>query len=116
MIKRHGGYGFRADLGPDPATGKRRQLNRQGFRTRREAEAALEEALGAARSGSAVSRSAMTLGQYLDEWLAGERQRLKETSWASYRIAVARVKAHMGRTKLQALSAAGCRTLLPGPR
>ncbi len=31
------------DLGPDPATGKRRQASKQGFATKREAEAALRE-------------------------------------------------------------------------
>jgi hypothetical protein len=32
VFKRQGGYAFRVDLGPDPATGARRQAQGQGFR------------------------------------------------------------------------------------
>ena len=39
--RKDNGWSYRVDLGPDPATGKRRQLAKQGFRTRKEAETAL---------------------------------------------------------------------------
>ncbi len=104
VFKRHGGYGFRVDLGPDPATGRRRQVLRQGFRTKREAEAALDERIASIRAGVSISRSAATLGEFLDEWLQGETSRLKETTWESYRIVVHRVKARIGKVKVQALT------------
>lgn len=104
IVRRSGGYAFRADGSPDPATGKRRQILRQGFRTKREAEAALEEFLSGVRTGAMVNRSAANVGDFLDEWLDGQRSRLKETTWVSYRIAVGRVKARVGKVKLQALS------------
>lgn len=104
IFKRSGAYGFRADLGPDPATGKRRQASKQGFRTRKEAEAALGEALSSARDGTAVTKSGLNVADYLDEWLVGQRQRLKETTWSSYQDAVRRVSSRLGKTKLQALS------------
>jgi hypothetical protein len=50
QIYRHDGsrgttWRFVVDLAPDPATGRRRQRRGSGFRTRREAEAALNELL-----------------------------------------------------------------------
>ena len=104
VFKRNGRYGIRVDLGPDPKTGKRRQSSRQGFRTKREAEAALDEALGSRREGTLVSRSSAAVGQYLEEWIAGEQFRLKETTWASYEIALSRIKRHLAHIKLQALT------------
>ncbi len=104
VIRRNNGYGFRADLGPDPGTGQRRQVSRQGFRTKREAESALDELLSSVRTGSTVSRSATDVAGFLDEWLDGQRHRLKGTTLSSYRISIERVKRRIGKLKVQALT------------
>lgn len=104
IIKRNGRYGYRADLGPDPSTGKRRQLSKQGFRTKREAETALGELLSGVLVGSVVSPKDLLLGDYLDEWMEGERQRLKVTTWESYRVAVERIRVNIGALRLQGLT------------
>lgn len=41
VFRRPTGWAYRVDLGPDPVTGKRRQRQRGGFRTKRLAEDAL---------------------------------------------------------------------------
>ena len=42
-VRRHdGGWGYRIHLGADPSTGRRRQASKQGFRTKREAELAMQ--------------------------------------------------------------------------
>lgn len=104
IFKRQGGYGYRVDLPPDPATGNRRQVQRQGFRTKKEAERALGDRLLEIRSGTAVTPSTDDLGAFLDEWLLGQRTRLKETTWESYRVVVERIRARIGKVKLQALT------------
>ncbi|MCP3912578.1 MAG: hypothetical protein GY713_16675 [Actinomycetia bacterium] len=104
IFKRQGGYGYRVDLGPDPSTGRRRQQHRQGFRTKREAEAALDERLNSLRSGDSISPSAATLEEFLGEWLLGQRARLKETTWESYRVVVERVNDRIGKVKLSAVT------------
>ncbi len=51
-VRRDGpGWSFVVDNGIDPATGKRRQVRRRGFRTRKEADAALASLLKAAQRG-----------------------------------------------------------------
>ena len=104
IFRRHGGYALRVDLGPDPATGKRRQYYKQGFPTKRAAEAALDQVLTDVREGTAVGRQSMSVAAYLDDWLDGQRQRLKETTWSSYEVAVNRIKGGLGESKLKALA------------
>jgi integrase len=114
VMKRGTGWAFRVDVGNDPATGRRRQVLRQGFRTKREAERALDEVLGSVRSGTVVTRSSLELGAFLDEWLANQRHRLKDTTWASYEVAVGRIKQGIGRSKLQALTPLDVETFYSG--
>jgi integrase len=91
----------------DPATGRRRQLSKGGFRTKREAQAALNEAMAALRSGTFVAPSRLTLGAFLTEqWLPTVRAAVRLTTWTTYRIyAEAQVVPALGHIPLQALTA-----------
>jgi integrase len=104
VTKRNGAWGFRVDAGLDPETGSRRQIRRQGFRTKRQAEAALAELQKTVNDGAVVLATGMRLGDFLDEWLAGQRSRLRPSSHYSYVIATKRLKKHLGGCKLQALT------------
>jgi integrase len=92
----------------DPVTGRRRQLSKGGFRTKREAQAALNEAMAALRSGTYVESSRLTLGAFLTEqWLPTARAAVRPTTWTTYRIyAEAQVVPALGHVPLQALTAA----------
>ena len=81
-------WSYRVDLGPDPATGKRRQLAKQGFRTRKEAEAALGAVLTSISRGSVVDRSTTTTEEFLRDWLASQQHRLRATTLYSYEKAI----------------------------
>lgn len=104
IFRRGTGYGFRVDLGIDAATGSRRQQSKQGFRTKREAERALSEAISDADAGTAVANSSLTVEAFIDEWLEIEKLRLKPTTWESYRVALGRTKRALGKQKLQSLT------------
>jgi hypothetical protein len=99
-------WSYRVDLGPDPSTGRRRQLAKQGFRTKREAERALDEVLHAVPKGGTPSRSAITLEEYLDQWLEAQRPRIRPTTWYGYAMAVKRLSTGLGKLRLQALTSA----------
>ena len=92
----------------DLATGRRRQLSKGGFRTKREAQAALNEAMAALRAGTFVESSRLTLGAFLTEqWLPTVRAAVRPTTWTTYRIyAEAQVLPTLGNVPLQALTAA----------
>jgi integrase len=97
-------WGYRVDAGLDPATGKRRQLSKQGFRNKRDAETALNAVLKGLEDGSTPRRSSTSLGDFLDDWLLVQKQRIRPTTWHGYEMAVERIKRHLGMAKLQALS------------
>ena len=97
-------WGYRIDAGLDPSSGKRRQLSKQGFRNKRDAETALNAVLKGLEDGSTPRRSTTTLGDFLDDWLEVQRQRIRPTTWHGYEMAVERIKRHLGKAKLQALS------------
>jgi integrase len=99
------------DLAPDPASGKRRQRWKGGFRTRKEAEAALRSFAVAADEGRVVERSKRTVAEYLGEWLVALRPRVRPTTLASYEVAVGRVVREIGQVPLQALTPLQVETL-----
>jgi integrase len=68
--KATGLWGFVVDADPGP-DGERRQVRRKGFRTKREAQEALDKVRGQARTASYVPPAKMTVKAYLTGWLAG---------------------------------------------
>jgi integrase len=108
---------------PDPVTGKRRQRSKGGFRTRKECQAALNEALAALRTATFVDPSPRTLGSFLvEEWLPAVRPpRLRPSTWSSYQMNAKRhIVPALGAVALQRLGPAQLtafyRTLLESGR
>ena len=87
--KRGSTYTWYFDV-PDPVTGKRKQHSKGGFRTKRAAQEALNEALARLREGIFVPPSPRRLGAFLvEEWLPAVRPpRVRPSTWASYRMVV----------------------------
>ncbi|HVA42127.1 MAG TPA: site-specific integrase [Acidimicrobiales bacterium] len=105
VFRRRGkAWAYVVDVGRDAANGRRVQYTKGGFATRKEAEAALRDTLGAVERGTHVSRSPATLAEYLQEWLVTVKPRLRPTTWYSYALAVARMVAVIGATRLQAVT------------
>lgn len=103
--KPSGTYAFRVDVGTDPATGKRRQSQKSGFRTReRPRPPCSKRYTKSSKEGTATNRSSDELGPFLADWLETQRQHLKATTWSSYEVAAARITSRLGRRKLRALA------------
>jgi integrase len=102
--RKNSGWCFRVDLGPHPETGRRRQVLRQGFRTKKAAEAALQEMLHAAGRGTLPTPARVSLRVFLHEWLSTQDGRLRPTTKRSYEVAVRRICSHLGHVSLQALT------------
>jgi hypothetical protein len=58
----------------------------------------------AADEGRVVERSRRTVAEYLREWLAALRPRVRPTTLGSYEIAVGRILREIGQVPLQALT------------
>jgi integrase len=98
-------WSYRFDLDPDPLTGRRRQATKTGFRTKRETEVAMREAMTKAEQGRHVRISRRTVEQFLDEWLKAVEGRMRPSTWSSYRdYRDAYVNPVIGHTALQDLT------------
>ena len=94
------------------ADGKKQQKWVGGFRTRREAEAALTEALERVRTGMWADPGRQTVGEYLDGWLTAVRPSLRDSTATSYDHTLRKwVIPHIGGLRLGALTPARLSTL-----
>lgn len=92
------------DRGADPATGRRRQVSKGGFRTEAEADKAMQGVMRDFETDRYVAPDKMIVRDYLlDEWLPA--QQVRDSTRASYRrVLESRIIPHIGGTKLQALT------------
>jgi integrase len=85
----------------------KRQVKKGGHRTRKEAQATLVELLASVEGGTFVAPSKLTVGRYLDAWLAGrDAAGLRPSTIVGYRHRVdVYVTPRLGAVPLQGLSA-----------
>ncbi len=103
MHRRGKSWAYVVDVGRDPATGRRRQQTKGGFRTKRAAEEALSETVGALNDGRYVAPDPQTLGEWIDRWLVTMAPKVRSSTLRDYRAGLGRVKDRLGHVKLQAL-------------
>ncbi len=84
MIKRGKTYSVVLDVGRDPQSGKRRQKWHGGYRTKREAEAALAEMVSNINRGTYVEKSRQTVSEFVTEWLAAIEPTVRPATHYSY--------------------------------
>lgn len=100
------------DAGPDPATGQRRQ-RRGTFPTQKAARAWLAQTRVEVEKGTYVAPVKVSLGDYLDQWLAG-RVDVKPTTRRNYQDALRPVRQTLAARPLQALTKADLDHLVAG--
>jgi integrase len=89
---------------PDPESGRTRPKWVGGFQTEAAAKAARGDARVAARRGTYVDRSALTVREYLTEWLEAHQASVKRGTIAGYRADVERyITPRIGGLRLQSL-------------
>lgn len=99
----NGLWSFVVDTAPLGAP--RRQVRRRGFRTRREAQQALDRLKASIDRGEFVERSRETVGEYLEAWLPAIRRSIEPSTWESYERNVRNhLLPSLGDIRLQALT------------
>ncbi|MEH7094055.1 tyrosine-type recombinase/integrase [Neobacillus vireti] len=73
------------ELGKD-SKGKRKQKKKRGFKTKKEAQAALTKALHELNSGIYIEPSNQKLGEFLEEWLNYKKTKIADSSYSTYYI------------------------------
>lgn len=107
-----GTWWFVIDL-PPSGEGKRRQIKRRGFPTKKAALEAMDELRAASRKGTFVPPARQSLRDFLiNEWLPAARRELEETTWEDYeRKLRLHVVPALGGVQLQALDAGSLNAL-----
>jgi hypothetical protein len=118
VYKRGSTWTWHVDVGVDPVTGRRKQQTKGGFKTKRECQAALNDALAALRAGTFVEPSKRTLDSFLvSEWLPAVHN-LRPSTLSNYRTHIRTwVLPALGPIPIQQLSPAQlnpAQRLLPG--
>ena len=91
-----GTWSYRLDLGLD-AKGKRAQKQVSGFTSKKDAQAALNEALTGVQRGTYIAPSRTTLADFLTVWVEGMRTEVQITAWISYKQMVEQyIVPHLG--------------------
>lgn len=94
----------RVDLGLD-SDGHLQQKQVGGFRTKKDAQAALNEALAGLQHNTFVAPSRQTVAAFLELWIDGARSELAITVWTNYGEIIRRyVVPHLGSKRLVDLS------------
>ena len=88
ITKRGATWTYVIDVGFDEH-GRRKQRSKGGFRTRREAQAALTEALTTIQHGTYTAPNRLTVGSFLGvQWLPSIRATVRPSTFASYSMHV----------------------------
>ncbi len=106
VIRRGTKYSVVLDLGRDPQTNRRRQRWHAGYRTKKEASAALADLIGSVNHGAYVERSRQTVAAFAEEWLAAIAPTVRPSTHYSYdRNVRLHVLAYLGSMPLAAVDA-----------
>lgn len=105
VIRRGSSWGYRAEISRPGEP--RRQIRKSGFRTQKEAQRALNELLHSQDTGTFVAPTAITLGEYLHDWLESLPARgLRPKTLETYRSMMGHhVIPYLGAIRLQNLTA-----------
>lgn len=91
--------------GPPRPDGKRRQISKGGFRTRKEAQEALRVAIGEVEATGRAPDRRMTVGEFLDRWYESEAPSVSQASKAFDELAIrVHLKPLFGGARLSSLS------------
>ncbi len=85
-------------------SGGRRQVARQGFGTEQEAAAALAEVVLKADGRRPAMGPDVTVGEWVEQWLADQALRVSPATWRTYRTACRRIATGIGSVNLRDVS------------
>lgn len=91
-------WSFTIDIGRDPETGKRKQITRRGFESKKDAENAAAQLLLEIEKGEYIQPKPITLKEFMIDWLENvAKQNVKPSTFAVYK----RIIPKFGHMKLE---------------
>ncbi|MGF6951921.1 integrase [Neobacillus sp. B4I6] len=103
--KRGDKWSFTIDIGRDPATGKRTQKTKSGFKTKKAAQEACAELITELSKGVFVDSKDLLLKDLVEEWLDLSKVRVRDTTFKNYfRAANTRIIPALGQMKVKEIN------------
>ncbi|MFE4120079.1 tyrosine-type recombinase/integrase [Priestia sp. YIM B13486] len=100
-----GNWDFVFNVGIDPLTGKRKQIRRRGFETKRHAMDAMTKMKAEILSNDFLDLTTMTYSTYMDEWFEERQNHLQKTTFEIHSIYYRSViKPKLGHFKIQQIT------------
>ena len=100
--KRGKGYSYTIDIGKDPITGKRKQKTKSGFKTKKEAQAALNEVVYEVNKGIYILDNNCTFKELAEEWLEHNKHKWAQTTFeVTYRMVMNQIVTKFPAIKVQ---------------
>lgn len=81
-------YMFKAYLGVDPTTGKKRYTTKRGFKTQREAKRAYNRLQVQVQENDVLTDSNRLFSEFAEEWLEQYKNTVKESTYVAQRLAL----------------------------
>jgi integrase len=106
VYRRSGGWAFRVDVASDPESGRRRQLSRQGFRTKAQATAAMREVQDETEPPRIRPADPSSVRQVARSWLERKAPDCAASTLRSYRRCVDKICDRLGDTLVGDLTVA----------
>ncbi|PEE73590.1 site-specific integrase [Priestia megaterium] len=103
--KKTGKWDFVFNSGVDPLTGKRKQIRRRGFDTKRHAMEAMTKLKAEILTNEFLDLTNITYAKYMDEWLEERQNHLQNTTFEIHSIYYQNViKPKLGHFKIQQIT------------
>lgn len=100
-----GNWDFVFNIGIDPVTGKRKQIRRRGFESRRQAMDAMTKLRAEILTNDFLDLTTMTYARYMDEWLRERENHLQKTTFQIHCIYYQKIiKPKLGHFKIQQMT------------
>lgn len=84
LRKRGDTWSFTIDLPRDQLSGKRRQKTKGGFKTKKDAQEALNNFIYELNHETYIENNKVTVGEYLSDWLIKRKNEIRPTTYQSY--------------------------------
>ena len=96
-------WAYIVDVGLDPKTGKRKQVKKQGFKTKKEAQLAAAIAIKEIEESTFIKESDITFEAFSDEWLTGYNNsgKVKESTIRIRKHEIRRMLPYLAKLKIK---------------
>jgi integrase len=104
FFKRGSKWSYVVDIGIDALTGKRKQMTKGGFLTKKEAQEHCANVIIDLSSGTFAKPNKLTVEQFLNEWLISKKTSIRESTYTSYAYIVKSIISKIGKEKVADIS------------